>query len=57
MTGPNGDPNFHGGIQLNPYNQPWMLLNSTMIDLYVEYSTVPAPGIRCVIPSIRVPCC
>ena len=38
-NGPNGDPNFHGGIQLNPFNEPWMLLNSTMIDLYVQYST------------------
>lgn len=37
-NGPNGDPNFHNGIQLNPYNQPWMLLNSTMIDLYLLHA-------------------
>jgi hypothetical protein len=28
-----------GGIQLNPHNEPWMLLNATEIALYVEYST------------------
>ena len=36
---PNGDPNFKGDIQLNPFNEPWMLLNSTQISLYVEWST------------------
>ena len=38
-NGPNGDPNYHHGIQLNPHNQPWMLLNATEIAMYVEYST------------------
>ena len=38
-NGPNGDPAYHGGIQLNPHNQPWMLLNATEIAMYVEYST------------------
>ena len=36
-NGPNGDPNFIPH-QLNPYNEPAMLLNSTLIELYVAYS-------------------
>ena len=37
-NGPNGDPNFIPH-QLNPYNEPGMLLNSTLIELYVAFST------------------
>ena len=36
-NGPNGDPNFIPH-QLNPYNEPAMLLNSTLIELYVAFS-------------------
>jgi hypothetical protein len=37
MGGPTVPPGFPK--ELNPYNQPWMLLNATLIAEYVKYST------------------